>query len=134
MNGYEIRRFKTAQGNFFIYEVNTLIGSDHVTGEGYYVDVEGKPLRTGRMGREDDALYERNIAKMIQGDNFKEETIKGPLAEEMSNLFDRKISKKRTFGAPKEPVSPFAALAGVRDILQQAEADARKDKARKRTD
>lgn len=120
MNGYEIRRFKTAKGNFFVYEVDTLTGSADnplIIGEGYYVDTEGKPLGTRERARRDDAMYERNIAKMTQGDNFKEEAIKGPLAEELSNLFDRRISKQRTFGAPKERYSPFAVLESLRDKM-----------------
>jgi hypothetical protein len=110
MNGYEIRRFKTANGNFFVYEVDTLTGSDNpfIIGEGYYVDPEGKPLGTKSRARRDDAMYERNIAEMTQGINFKEETIKGPLAEKLSELFDRRIPKQKVFGKPKEVHSPFA--------------------------
>lgn len=137
MNGYEIRRFKTKTGNFFVYEVDTLGGDNGhvVVGEGYYVTPDGNLLEnTNRHGkkrspRRDSAMKERNWAQEEFGDDFIEEVIKGPLAEKLSILFDRSIPKARTFGVPQEKESPFAALSSVRDSLREAEVI----KARKRT-
>jgi hypothetical protein len=125
MNGYEIHRFKTTNGNFFVYEVDTLGGDNEhlVIGEGYYVDPEGNLLQSNnkhgkkRNPRRDDAMKERHWARENFGDDFQEEVIEGPLAEKLSVLFDRSIPKARTFGAPKQKESPFAALEALREKM-----------------
>ncbi len=122
MNGLEIRWFETNNGNRFVYEADEMTGA--VVGEGYYVDPEGNLLRSTekdkrkRGPRRDSAMKERYWAMETFGDNFKEEIVSyGPLVEKLSNLFDSRIPKQRTFGAPKEKESHFAALAGLRDKM-----------------
>lgn len=125
MNGYEIRAFKTANGNYFVYEVDTLPGTENplIIGEGYYVDPEGNLLpptkENGKIvgPRRNSAVHERQWAQKKFADKFKEETIKGPLAEKLSNLFDRTIPKQRTFGAPKERYTPFEVLESLREKM-----------------
>lgn len=125
MNRLEIYRFKTANGNFFVYEVDTLAGTSNpiITGEGYYVDQEGNLVQSvGKNGkkrspRRDSAMKERYWASETFGENFKEEVIKGPLAEKLSNLFDSRIPRQRTFGAPKEKEGHFAGLAALKEKM-----------------
>ena len=122
MNGYEIRRFKTANGNFFVYEVDTLTGSADnplIVGEGYYVDADGQLEHSiGKNGkkrspRRDSAMKERHWASKTFGEDFHEEVVKGPLAEKLWDLFDSRIPQQRTFG-PTDRGNPFEVLKGLR--------------------
>ena len=124
MNGYQIRRFKTANGNFFVYTVDTLPGKQAriIVGEGYYVDPAGDilPKKKGEKNpRRHSAVDEVNWAETTFGDDFHEEIIEGPLAQKLWGLFDLSIPKTRSFGAPKEPTSPFAGLASLKGKMDK---------------
>ncbi|MDQ5950342.1 MAG: hypothetical protein QG585_284 [Patescibacteria group bacterium] len=123
MNGVEVRAIDTRNGNLFVFEVNQK--NNAVYGEGYYVTPDGELLRvdpkTKKGPRRKSAMSELHWAKNDWGHELNERVITGPLAEKLSNLFDSRIPKKRSFG-PREGrelnLSPFAELKTLLEAIE----------------